>query len=69
MKTTSAFRVFWRYLLPCILLVWLAMEGFAGGMWLMNQPSDLGVAGGVLLILASAALVIGVCGYIFKGAK
>jgi hypothetical protein len=70
MREVTYFKLFWRYVLPAVIVGWLGVEGSSFGLFLMNQPDDMMVGSGVLLLLATAFFVVATIGWIFrKGSK
>lgn len=48
----TQFRLFYRYIVPILVMGLALIESFAAALFLLNQPSDFAVFGGVLIIPA-----------------
>lgn len=70
---TTVMKLWWKGVLPTIVAGVLAIELFAGGAFMMNQPQDVFVATGVAMwtaiIVVVAVWVAWIRRSFFKGAK
>lgn len=70
MRKVSLFRLFWRYIVPIVVLVTVMIESVSWGFTLMNTPDDLAVLGGFLLVLFGIIVPgVWITRILFKGEK